>query len=65
MTKHLKSDLSKPVQDAGQWLAESGIQSKSRNPVMTGGVSAWYEIHLRRYPFLYSEITGYADRSSS
>jgi hypothetical protein len=60
MTKSSKSDLSRPVLDAGEWLAGSGIQSRSSNKALAGGVSAWYEIHLRRYPFLYSEITGYA-----
>ncbi len=55
-----KSEITRPVLDAAEWLAGSGIQSASARPALRGGVSAWYEIHLRRYPFLYSEITGYA-----
>lgn len=55
-----KTELTQPVRDAAEWLASSGIQSRASQPALAGGVSAWYEIHLRRYPFLYSEITGYA-----
>jgi len=39
---------------AVKWLAESGIQSQG------GGVYSWYDINAKDYPYLYSEITGYA-----
>ena len=42
------------VRLAGRWLKQSGIQHKN------GGVAAWYEADTGLYPFLYSEITGYA-----
>lgn len=32
----------------------------SRDPKLRGGVASWYEQENKQYPFLYSEITGYA-----
>jgi len=49
-----------PIYDTADWLLNSGIQSQSINPQQKGGVAAWHEINKRIYPFLYSEITGYA-----
>ncbi|MBF0254519.1 MAG: hypothetical protein HQL11_05290 [Candidatus Omnitrophica bacterium] len=54
------SGLSKEVAEAAGWLVRSGIQNRSGRPQLDGGVSAWYEMYRKRYPFLYSEITGYA-----
>lgn len=48
------------VRLAGRWLAESGIQHRDRDIRLNGGVAAWYEQDKKIYPFLYSEITGYA-----
>ena len=48
------------LQRAAHWLSQSGLQNQSRNSHLRGGVAAWYEIQERQYPFLYSEITGYA-----
>ena len=45
---------------ASNWLTESGIQHRGVDPSLRGGVAAWYEIEEKQYPFLYSEITGYA-----
>lgn len=45
---------------AARWLGHSGIQSASKDPRRNGGVAAWYEPDKKMYPFLYSEITGYA-----
>lgn len=49
-----------PVLLASGWITGSGIQHKGSDPSLRGGVSAWYEIDEKIYPFLYSEITGYA-----
>ena len=48
------------VKRASDWLSRSGIQNASRDPKLRGGVGAWYETDKKIYPFLYSEITGYA-----
>jgi len=48
------------VRDGGRWLIESGIQNLSRDSHLRGGVASWYEMDSEIYPFLYSEITGYA-----
>jgi hypothetical protein len=48
------------VKRASDWLARSGIQNTSRDVKLRGGVAAWYETDKKLYPFLYSEITGYA-----
>ncbi len=53
-----KSQLA--TQKASKWLLASGIQNKSKNRALSGGVAAWYELDQHIYPFLYSEITGYA-----
>ena len=52
--------MADPVLLASRWLTGSGIQHKGSDPALRGGVSAWYEIDEKIYPFLYSEITGYA-----
>jgi UDP-N-acetylglucosamine 2-epimerase (non-hydrolysing) len=41
------------------WLLTSGIQDRSRNSAQNGGVYCWYDEKEERYPFIYSEITGY------
>lgn len=60
--KKNKTSLKKAnfVQQAVAWLLGSGIQNGGRDPKLKGGVSAWYELEEKLYPFLYSEITGYA-----
>lgn len=45
---------------AFQWLRGSGIQDLSNDPLRRGGVNAWYDLRKGNYPFIYSEITGYA-----
>ncbi|MBI3252149.1 MAG: hypothetical protein HYZ52_02360 [Candidatus Omnitrophica bacterium] len=55
--------LSSALDSAGRirsWLLNSGIQNLSRDRRAHGGFSAWYELDSDLYPFLYSEITGYA-----
>ena len=49
-----------PVEKTALWLLNSGIQNESTNPALHGGVHGWYDVPNRSYPFLYSEITGYA-----
>lgn len=55
-----QSDADVSVRKAGRWLTHSGIQNASRDSKLSGGVAAWYELETKIYPFLYSEITGYA-----
>jgi hypothetical protein len=59
-TEYMKSPLSPPLEKISHWLIESGIQNNRSDPKVQGGFSAWYEIYKRRYPFIYTEITGYA-----
>jgi hypothetical protein len=54
------SDALTAIQPIRTWLLESGIQNLSRDRRVRGGFSAWYELDSGLYPFLYSEITGYA-----
>lgn len=42
------------------WLASSGIRCADSNSAAQGGVNQGYNWRARRYPFVYSEITGYA-----
>lgn len=49
-----------PALLAAEWLLHSGIQNTSDDPRVHGGVNAWYDLKTKSYPFLYSEITGYA-----
>ena len=55
-----QSKISPHAAEIKNWLLNSGIQNLSSDPKKKGGVSAWYEIDTNLYPFLYSEITGYA-----
>jgi len=43
-----------------RWLLESGIQDMSHHSDYRGGVNAWFDLQSGSYPFIYSEITGYA-----
>ena len=58
MTNDIYSDS--VIRKAVHWMTRSGIQNPGPNPRHKGGVAAWYQLFERIYPFLYSEITGYA-----
>lgn len=60
MRRSKKNPLSASVRRASRWLTASGLQNQSRDPKLRGGVASWYELDRKVYPFLYSEITGYA-----
>lgn len=45
---------------AASWLLTSGIQDLTDRDHLKGGVASWYDIDQDLYPYLYSEITGYA-----
>lgn len=45
---------------AWDWLLHSGIQNQPSSPELDGGVNAWFDLRTDSYPFIYSEITGYA-----
>lgn len=47
-------------QAAMSWLLHSGIQDASARLTHQGGVHGWYDFDTQSYPFIYSEITGYA-----
>ncbi len=55
-----QSEVEKSVLLIENWLLNSGAQNLSRDPHKRGGFAAWYEIDKQLYPFLYSEISGYA-----
>src|SRR3989344_5546864 len=52
--------VSKPVEQAFEWLLNSGIQIRTTNPSTNGGVASWFDLDRASYPFIYAEITGYA-----
>ncbi len=52
--------IASAVLRGSSWLSGSGIQNAGRDKKLRGGVAAWYEVEENQYPFLYSEITGYA-----
>lgn len=49
-----------PAVLAFSWLLDSGIQETADHPDTKGGVNAWFDLRTQSYPFVYSEITGYA-----
>lgn len=46
--------------DASGWFLNSGIQDRSQDPSLQGGVNAWFDLRSGAYSFIYGEITGYA-----
>lgn len=60
-TLNVVSDRCKsPALLAGDWLLQSGIQDVGSDLAFRGGMNAWFDLKSQTYPFLYSEITGYA-----
>src|SRR5215813_4986566 len=45
---------------AFNWLLRSGIQDNSEDLAYRGGLNAWCDLKDQSYPFISSEITGYA-----
>lgn len=59
----LTSGLTRPseaVERALEWFSRTEIQNRGSNPQFRGGVNAWFDLKSSNYPFIYSEITGYA-----
>lgn len=56
----IQRNSTQSVRCAAHWLLYSGIQHLTSNEKLKGGVACWYELGQKQYPFLYSEITGYA-----
>ena len=50
----------KAISQGAGWLTLSGIQHVGDDRRLNGGVFAWYDLAEQRYPYLQSEITGYA-----
>ncbi|MAH43278.1 hypothetical protein CL614_06220 [archaeon] len=44
---------------AKDWLVNSGIQNISLDTRTNGGFNSWYNLDEKKYPYIYSEITGY------
>ena len=41
------------------WMINSGIQNICSDSEKNGSFNSWYDADKKRYPFMYSEITGY------
>lgn len=44
---------------AEEWLLSSGIQDRTVDPRVQGGVHAWFDLSTSQFSFYYTEITGY------
>ena len=55
-----KGKATSPVLSASNWFIRSGIQDMEADSKFRGGVYAWHDLRNGSYPFIYSEITGYA-----
>jgi len=53
-------DARDPIGLALDWLIHSDVRHANRQPAVRGGVNQGYNWQQRSYPFIYSEITGYA-----
>ncbi|MBI1978607.1 MAG: glycoside hydrolase family 47 protein [Candidatus Aenigmarchaeota archaeon] len=49
----------KSISLAKEWILNSGIQNLNSNGAFNGGFNSWFDVEKKRYPFIYSEITGY------
>jgi len=45
---------------AKNWLLNSGIQNIAQDEKVRGGFGSWYDPQTKDYPYIFSEITGYA-----
>jgi hypothetical protein len=50
--------LNKNIDMAKKWLLYSGIQCVSKDKKINGGFNSWFDLEKKKYPFIYSEITG-------
>jgi len=53
------ASLASYVTKAADWLAGSGVQIITDNPLHKQGFVSWYEADTQSMPYVYSEITGY------
>lgn len=51
--------MNQNVQNAAEWLLNSGVQVQSENPLHHQGFACWYDREAQMMPYVYSEITGY------
>jgi uncharacterized protein YyaL (SSP411 family) len=42
-----------------QWILFSGIQNRNMEKEYNGGFNSWFSLEQQKYPYVYSEITGY------
>jgi uncharacterized protein YyaL (SSP411 family) len=56
----MQTAWSKPVELALTWLVNSEVRQPANAPKGLGGVKQGYNWKIRNYPYVYSEITGYA-----
>ncbi len=57
---NLEVSTTPAIELALNWLAHSNVRHATGNALALGGVNQGYNWKERRYPFIYSEITGYA-----
>ncbi len=51
--------LNKNLMMSKNWLINSGIQNTSSDTKTNGGFNSWFDLDTKKYPYIYSEITGY------
>ena len=51
------------IESAIKWLAESNIRNNDKDTISFGGINNGYDWQSKKYPYVYSEITGYAINS--
>lgn len=58
--KNIGTFTDTPMTRAQKWLLDSGIQNLTNDEKRKGGINGYYDPNSMGYPFLYSEISGYA-----
>lgn len=54
-----ENKIKESASKARNWLLNSGIQNQENNN-LKGSFNCWFDTETKTYPFVYSEITGYA-----
>ena len=53
-------DLEYSLNNAVNWVFSSGINNMSGKPKLHGSINSWYDCDVKVYPYVYTEIAGYA-----
>ena len=51
------------IESAIKWLSESNIRNRDKDKISFGSINNGYDWRNKEYPYVYSEITGYAIKS--